>query len=495
MIVVSKVGYFKGEDRVKVLLIRPWVNKHITTVKNFLFGEPLGIECVSTVLKELGHDVLLVDFMIEKNGSLVNYLHDFQPDMVGLTSQCTDVENIIRIAKLVKAFRSTVIVTVGGVQASCFPNSFFVKEIDYVFKSTTRKNIASLMEEIACQIVERSNKKQGPKTPLTTSTSKAICIEGIYSKRLDFINTQEFCLNEYIVPDRVVTKRYRHAYQYVGFQPCAIIQTAYGCRNKCTFCVRWKLEGAILREVDIVEIVDQIESLDEPYVMICDNDFLINENRLIQFCELLEKRRITKKYMCYGSANSILEKPDLLARLNKNGLMAVIVGYEAFDNERLKEYNKKSTVDQNIHVTRLLQENHIACWGSFIIHPDWNKADFKKLLAYIKQLKPELITFSPLVPHPLTPLYDQYEDRLIYKVADYDKWNFGDVLIYPSKMTLRAYYFQVLKLAIVVNFNTYSVNYTLKNIPAKNTLNMILGFKNLFGVYLKNMLRSLIKSF
>ena len=30
----------------RVLLVRPWVNKKITTVKNFLFGEPLGVECV-----------------------------------------------------------------------------------------------------------------------------------------------------------------------------------------------------------------------------------------------------------------------------------------------------------------------------------------------------------------------------------------------------------------------------------------------------------------
>ena len=55
----------------KILLIRPWVNKKITTVKNFLFGEPLGIECVSAILKELNHDVLLVDFMVEKNSNLM----------------------------------------------------------------------------------------------------------------------------------------------------------------------------------------------------------------------------------------------------------------------------------------------------------------------------------------------------------------------------------------------------------------------------------------
>ena len=51
----------------RILLVRPWVNKNITTVRNYLVGEPLGIICVGTILKKLGHDVLLADFMIEKH--------------------------------------------------------------------------------------------------------------------------------------------------------------------------------------------------------------------------------------------------------------------------------------------------------------------------------------------------------------------------------------------------------------------------------------------
>ncbi len=451
----------------KILLVRPWVNKNITTVKNFMFGEPLGLECVSAILKELSHTVLLVDFMAEPKSKLETYLESFRPDAVGVTSQCTDVVNVLEIASIAKRFSSDIKVFVGGVQATCFPNSFFVDNVDYVFKSTTRDNFARLTAEM-----------QGNATPQQ--------IEGIYSKSLGFINELPSHGNEYIVPDRASTAKYRQNYQYTGLKPCAVVQTAYGCRNRCTFCIRWKLEGGKVQEVDIAEIVAQISALDEPYIMICDNDFLINEERLVQFCELVEKQNVQKKYICYGSVNSILEKPHLLARLNKNGLIAVIVGYEAFDDDRLSEYNKAATTDQNLIATNMLHKNGIACWGSFIIHPDWDKADFKRLLKYIDLLKPELITFSPLVPHPLTPLYEQYKERLIYSIDDYDKWNFGDVIIYPSKMSLRAYYTQVLLLAIKVNTNLHSLKYIRDNIPLKNSVRMTLGFKSLLGVYVKN---------
>lgn len=454
----------------KILLIRPWVNRNITTVKNFLFGEPLGIECVSTLAKELGHEVLLVDFMVETKAKLESYLNEFKPDVVGVTSQCTDVDNVLKIAEDTKNYNKNIVVLVGGVQATCFPDSFFCESVDYIFKSTTRDIFKKLMTEI--------ENKAHPQL-----------IEGVYSKALGFINDGHFCFNEYIVPDRSSTRKYRHKYQYTGFKPCAVVQTAYGCRNKCTFCVRWKLEGAQLREVDITEIVNQIASLDEPYIIVCDNDFLINENRLLEFCELLEARDIKKKYICYGSVNSILEKPYILEKLKKNGLMAVIVGYEAFDDNRLAQWNKAATVDENLTATEILHKNSIAAWGSFIIHPDWDKTDFKKLIKYINILKPELITFSPLVPHPLTPLYEEYKDRLIYPKEEYDKWNFGDVLIKPSKMSLKAYYWAVLKLAVRVNMNFHALRYIRKNIPLKNSIKMTLGFKSLLGVYVKNILR------
>lgn len=453
----------------KVLLIRPWVNNKITTVKNFLFGEPLGIECVATALKELGHEILLVDFMLEPHTTVLQYINSFSPDAVGITSQCTDVENVLKIAKEVKTVNRQIPVVVGGVQATCFPDSFFCNDVDHVFRSTNRENIARVFAPDEIQ-------------------DKTEPISGVYSKSLGFVNEGEFCLNEYIVPDRTSTTRYRSHYQYVGFSPCALVQTAYGCRNRCNFCVRWKLEGGTLREIDIEEIVNQIQALDEPYIMICDNDFLINTQRLAKFCDLLNQRKICKKFICYGSVNSILEKPETIAKLARVGLMAVIIGYEAFDDDSMQEYNKASTVSENKLATLLLQENRIACWGSFIIHPDWSKQDFKKLIRYIHYLKPELITFSPLVPHPLTPLYDKYKDRLIYTKEEYDKWNFGDVLIRPSKMSLKAYYRQVLKLALVVNLNWHSLTYTAKNIPWHNTVKMIYGFKTLFGVYLKNMM-------
>lgn len=452
----------------KVLLIRPHINKKITTVKKFMFGEPMGIECVSTILKELGHEVLLVDFMAESKNHLKRYVKTFQPDVVGLTSQCSDISNVLYLAEKVKKMNHKITVIVGGIQATITPEAYFNRYVDYVFKSTTRENYKLLMEQI-----ENGGDEE---------------IMGIFSKKRQYQSTMESCQNEYVKPDREMSAKYRKKYKYAGYQPYATLQTSYGCRNHCTFCIRRKLEGK-LTERDINEVIQDIQEIKEDTIMICDSDFLINEQRLVRFCELLEEKKIQKTYICYGSVNSILEKEALFKRLSDNGVKAVIVGLESFSDAFLKSYNKSATLDDNYKAVQILKKEGIATWGTFILHPDFSKEDFKNFRRYLRYLKPEMISFTPLVPHFLTPLYKQYEDRLIYPRDDYEKWSFGDVIVYPSKMSLRRYYFEVLKIGVPANFNMCTIRYCLRTFSFKQNFGLIFGFDQILKVYLKNMLK------
>ncbi|MCL2873386.1 MAG: cobalamin-dependent protein [Defluviitaleaceae bacterium] len=452
----------------KVFLVRPNLNKEITTVRNFMFGEPLGIECVSTIFKEQGHEVVILDFMAESKRNFKKYIEKYDPDIIGFTSQCSDITNIKILAEEVKQINKKIVVLAGGVQAIITPEAYFDKNIDYVFKATTRENIKQLLN----QIQNNTNEE----------------IMGVFSRKLKYQSTISACSNEYVKADRESTDKYRNQYKYAGYQPVAIIQTSYGCRNYCSFCLRVRLEGSKVTELPIEDVVDEIESLNESNVMICDSDFLINEKRLIEFLDLLEKRNIKKTYICYGSVNSILEKEYLFDRLSNNGLKAVIVGMESFDEAQLKQWNKKATVGENHKAKQVLNNSKIACWGTFILHPDFSKKDFKQLRKSLKILKPEFISFTPLVPHPLTPLYEEYKDRLIYSKEDYEKWSFGDVVVYPSKMSLKRYYWEVLKLGVPANLNWHSIKYGLRTFPPKNNIRMVFGFNQILKAYIKNIL-------
>ncbi|MCP4454010.1 MAG: B12-binding domain-containing radical SAM protein, partial [Planctomycetes bacterium] len=101
-------------------------------------------------------------------------------------------------------------------------------------------------------------------------------------------------------------------------------------------------------------------------------------------------------------------------------------------------------------------------WASFIMHPDWSVSDWRSFRAYIRRLKPQISSCSPLTPFPKLPLNDIFKDRLLVSDKDYEHWSFGMVTIRPSKMTLRRYYLEILKtnlyIAFVVNHPGYLVS-------------------------------------
>lgn len=84
-------------------------------------------------------------------------------------------------------------------------------------------------------------------------------------------------------------------------------------------------------------------------------------------------------------------------------------------------------------------------------HPDWNKRDFQLFREFIKELEPQIYSVSPLTPFPNLPMYKQYENRLIFKKEGYEKWSFGQVIINLSKMSLRRYYYELLKTNLYIN--------------------------------------------
>ncbi|WP_069999052.1 B12-binding domain-containing radical SAM protein [Cellulosilyticum sp. I15G10I2] len=458
-----------GNNKLKVLLVRPPRIKQAVTLGEFMYAEPIGLECIYAVLKE-SYEVQILDLMIQGE-DFEKTCEAFKPDVVGITSLCIDVKMVKEIARRAKQFNKDVITIVGGTQAYLRPGSFFDESIDHVFCYTTTENLKALFQCIA----------YGQIPPL---------MDGILSKAHAYQSTWVFGRNEYIVPDRTSTEKYRKHYSYLGFKPCAIMQTSLGCSKNCDFCLRWRIEGAKEKDIELECIMSQIQDITEASIMIFDNDFLNNKDRLEKFCDLLESLKITKNFICYASVKSIRSHPDTIRRMAKNGLKAVLVGYETFNQEEMINYKKKSTVADSFEAAKILKDIGIDCWASFMLHPDWDGHDFKRFRKTIKELKPEIATFSPLTPFPNLPLYERYKDRLLFDETAYESWSFGKVTIKPSKMTLRQYYGEVLKTILFINLRMNSVPYMIKRFGFATLFRIGLGSIKVLPTYIKLMFES-----
>jgi len=433
-----------------------------------MFSEPLGLECLAALLKDK-HEIKILDLMVGKE-DFCRELRDFRPQIVGFTSLCIDVLGVKELAGKTKAFDQDIITLAGGTQAYLTPENFFCRDIDHVVQYTTRENIASLIDYL----------EKGKQVPI---------LDGIYSRANDYQSTGKQGINEYLIPDRRSTLKYRRYYSYFGYRPCALLQTSRGCSSHCNFCLRWRIEGGQEQDEPLESIINQIKEIAEPNIMIIDNNFLHNGERLERFCDLLESNNIRKNFICYGSVESIIRYEETLKRLRKNGLQACIVGYESFKAEELKRYNKKATIEENIKAAKILKKLGIACWAAFILNPDWDKEDFKQFRRYVKELGPEISSLTPLTALPGTALFNKYKERIIFSADDFDRWSFSEVSIKPDKMSLSYYYFEVLKSNLYVNLILNDPIFMVKQFGFGTVLRLVLGSLKFLAVYLKLMLK------
>ena len=121
---------------------------------------------------------------------------------------------------------------------------------------------------------------------------------------------------------------------------CTLIKTSFGCPYNCKFCFCRQVMDDQYFARDLNDIVTELSQIDETEIYIVDDDFLVGRQRMLDFCDLLEKRNIRKKYLIYGRADFIAHNEDLMKELAEVGLALIMVGLEANNDDELDAYNK-----------------------------------------------------------------------------------------------------------------------------------------------------------
>ena len=246
-------------------------------------------------------------------------------------------------------------------------------------------------------------------------------------------------------PDREAVARYRKRYYYMFHNPCALIKTSLGCPYTCSFCFCKEITGGKYYARKLDGVMKELESIKEREIYIVDDDFLFNEDRLNDFCDELEKRKIDKRFLVYGRADFIATHEKIIARLSKHGLSAVIVGIESVREKDLNDFNKRSSLENNEKAIKILQKYDIELYATMILQPDFTKQDFKQIEDYIVGLNVSFVNLQPLTPLPGTDIYDDYKDKILVSRKDYAMWDLAHIVLEPEHMSIREYYYQIIR--------------------------------------------------
>lgn len=432
--------------------------------------EPLELGYLVGNIDKAKASVKIIDMILEKK-PIEFFINKYRPHIVGMTAYITHVGAVKEMARKIKRLSNKTITVVGGVHAEVVPEDFRSKYIDYIICSNPVETFNKIIDRVRAGVdtkeIDETYIKSNEHQPRLASCCRdtketgetyikskehqlhmeSCCrgtkeIEGTYVKGKKHIRTSSYNI---LPPDRSSVKRYRKKYYYMFHNPCALIKTSLGCPYTCSFCFCKEITGGKYFARKIDEVMEELESIKEREIYIVDDDFLFNENRLNLFCDELEKRNIHKRFLVYGRADFIASHEKVIGRLSRHGLSAVIVGVESVREKDLKDFNKRSSLENNEKAIRILQKYGIELYATMILQPDFTKEDFRQIEDYIIGLNVSFVNLQPLTPLPGTEIYDDYKDKILVSRKDYAMWDLAHIVLEPKYMSIRQYYYQIIK--------------------------------------------------
>jgi radical SAM superfamily enzyme YgiQ (UPF0313 family) len=386
--------------------------------------EPLELEYASAALEKEGFPCEIADMIFERK-SLRQLLETLRPDIVAFTAYITHVNVVKGYAQVVKTFDPAILTVVGGIHAEVVPQDFEDLNIDLVLHAG---GVQSLVE-IASQ-------------PARNVPNLRKNIAGVWNGKGKEYPPPRF---PSVFPDRQKTAKYRKRYNYIFHSRCALLKASIGCAYSCDFCFCVQIARHRLLERPIASLIEEIKTIPEENIFIVDDNFLFKKERVLEFCEALDRAQIRKKFLVFGRADFVEANEACLSRFRQSGLSAVFMGLESWQDSELQDMHKRLSVKTSEAAVRVLQKLGIECHAGIIVSPGWTAKDFTGLTKWLISLGRPFVNIQPITPMPGTPLHERMRGELCLDPARHELWDMTHLALAPTQMSRRRYIWNIVK--------------------------------------------------
>lgn len=418
-----------GGRKLTFLLIHPEISRTRYDFVGVIENECLELEYISAMLKEEGHKVTLYDGQIETFGA-AHAIREAKADVVYICGRARQENFMLEYCQCAKECGAVTVI--GGLHAQLCHERMYRPYVDFIL---TTFDIYQILDIVDCAVYHNE---------AALERLAGVCFQqdGTWNYRAG----EPFDIRRLPRPDRSYFNSFPHRYQYLELDHAAWVRTAYGCPYRCSFCHRNRMNMGQLSCRDIDDVVDEIAQIDAGNIYIVDDDFLYDTDRLNQFVEEVRKRKIDKKYICYGRADYIAHNPDMMKKLKEIGLYYVLSGLEAIEDSYMERYEKRSDVENNVQSILICNRLGIRIMGMFIIDLGFRAKDFRALYRWIAEHQVRHVALSIYTPELCTPTYEQYRDRIITDNPSH--FDYLHLVAQPDHMSVKSFYFHYYVLLI-----------------------------------------------
>lgn len=418
-----------------------------------------GLLLLGTLLKAEGFKVNFIDGAYEEDYSAkVKALMTSDTIYVGMSVMTSQLLYALDLSEALKKHNSDIPIVWGGVHPTLFPEMVCEnKTVDIVV--INEGTVAALalaraikagagLEKIKGIVFKKDGNIQRTAAGEPDDLSKL--------PHLDFslIDINRYCGQESIVaqqldvPDRDKLKIFP-------------ILSGLGCAYRCSFCINVILQRKYRRR-SARDIIDEVKHLNKEYgataFFFLDEDFFIDKKRIMEMLDIMEAEGVKfywRVWMRVNYFNKNYITPELLTRLEKNGLLNMVMGAESGSENILRYLNKSITPEQVIKSAEMTAGSKITPRYSFMIGlPGETKGEIiatYRLMTKLKRLnsKADVVVFIFRL-YPGSKIYREISEKYDLKVPDsLQKWRhllslegylegFQDKWVSASKMKLIA---------------------------------------------------------
>lgn len=378
---------------------------------------PLGIGYLAAVLRNHNIDIRILDLnsalFPKSENEIVNDLLSAAKDcdIIGFGGMVTAYKIIKKLIKVCKNKYPDKKIIVGGTLISCDPSYFFPKlDADFGIAGEAEDSLPKLIKAIETNddyksipgLVYNNNGEivHVAEQPLSMS------LDELPFPAWDLFNIEKYIRSPMIIPDM---KRSMN------------IITSRGCPFRCNFCYR--NFGRSLRQRSIKNVIEEIEFLYKHYkvhhIEISDELFLIKEERVIEFCEELIRKRIKITWRALARASTLCKfSIETMKLMKRCGNHWIGIGVESGSPVMLKKMHKELNPDQVIKVSKQCKTAGIRLGGTFIIgYPGETENTIQESVDLCKKTG---LLYNPffIAPYPGTELFNEIKTNLSEKEID-----------------------------------------------------------------------------
>ncbi|MBD3195717.1 MAG: radical SAM protein [Candidatus Lokiarchaeota archaeon] len=417
----------------KILLIYPnFITRSIT---DNITIPPLGLETIAACVLDLV-DVKIIDAKVRNLTvrDILNEIAQYQPDIIGISCSFTiGINYSLKIAKEAKTQKNRIIL--GGWHPNFVPTELLQNNfVDIIVRGEGEITFREIIEGKEIEEIKGiSYKKAGniinnPDRPLITD------------------------LDTLPYPARQLREKGTH---YQIFQlPVDAVESSRGCPYKCTFCNIHLFYRGKYRTKSAERVVNELKIIynqkGRTNVLITDDNFTANMNRVEKICDLITKNGIKLDLMCQSRLDVIRKNPKIIEKMAEAGFWSFFVGIESFNQRSLDYINKKVQLRDIIQSIKILHQNSIVVVGSMLVgaNLEEKREDTDVMIKIVKKIGIDFPIYSIMTPLPGTKFREILIDKGYLLSENWSQYNFTTAvnrLKYLSKPELeyllfRAYY-------------------------------------------------------